>query len=451
MRCCLKQKVSGEVLLQLLNNVLDTAKISTGTLETTVKSHNIKEFLERMWIVSSEIIRKKKLYGVLCMQKNMMSHIEYDNHRLMQILINLVSNATKFTDSGFVKIYVDFQPGQELEDHWMKARYLNPEESPAEMRSEQVDNCFSLLEMEECEADMHSKLTQHVKKFKVLSATDTKTHVSESSLILDQIPHTKALQNSLIETFSSKKLDSSGIVDGYLRIEIVDSGCGIEPDQLNSIFHKFHQTHTDPSARQIGTGLGLWITKELVEMMQGRINAHSIPGMGTSLVLLLKTRATNQSSVDKPLSVPQRFDLQPQSLTSLRIMIVDDVYYNRDILYQFLRKCNVQEDISMASNGLEALDLFQSQRKQRFDVIFMDLDMPVLNGKLAVQRIREYEVQNSLPETHIVILTAYSDGKTIEALQRKDGPYRADSFLSKPASCANITQILQELVTKKSP
>ena len=107
-------KISGEILLQLLNNILDTAKVSAGRLDLSMHHQDIRGFLERAWGVCSEIIRQKKLYGCLAVNANVPERIEFDSHRLMQILINVVSNASKFTEHGYVKVFVDFKEGTEM-------------------------------------------------------------------------------------------------------------------------------------------------------------------------------------------------------------------------------------------------------------------------------------------------------------------------------------------------
>ena len=100
-------KVSGE-MLQLLNSILDTAKLSARRLEVSRGYHKLREFLERAWVICAEIIRKKDLYGRLSVNIDVPDILEYDGHRMMQILINLISNAAKFTEQREVKMYVDF-------------------------------------------------------------------------------------------------------------------------------------------------------------------------------------------------------------------------------------------------------------------------------------------------------------------------------------------------------
>ena len=203
-------KVSGEILLQLLNNILDTAKVSAGRLDISLHYQDIREFLERAWIVCSEIIRKRKLYGSLSLEIKVPEKIEFDTHRLMQILINAISNASKFTEHGYVKAFVEYEEGTEIRDEDMKPRHADsfdkPDESGQTLAEEVNQEEFSEVPL---------------RNYETLSPTKKKFGKSGGG------PFMK------LHSFQSSNL-SIGPKDGYLRLEIVDTGCGIKKKRPRS-------------------------------------------------------------------------------------------------------------------------------------------------------------------------------------------------------------------------
>ena len=408
-------KVSGEILLQLLNNILDTAKVSAGGLDISLQYQDIRGFLERAWIVCSEIIRKKKLYGCLSLDMNVPENIEFDTHRLMQILINLISNAAKFTEHGYVKIFVEYEEGAEIKSEDMKPRHADSFEKPEES---------GLTLAEELNQEEFSE--NPLRNYETLSPTKKRFG--------------KSGKGSFMKIRSGQFSDlSTDPKDGYLRLEIIDTGCGIKKKDLDAIFAKFSQVSEESSKRQIGTGLGLWITKEIVELMSGKIEVFSVPNHGTVLVIMLKCKSGHPSlSLEHSPIV-----IDPEPIHIKRAMVVEDILYNQEINYKFLQKCNVGE-IAVTNNGKEALDLYIQKGEGYFDLILMDIDMPVMDGKVATKRIRQYEMENGWKPTTIIFLTAYSESKMQKELLDPQGVYKADGFLSKPTSQDIIRRTLDE-------
>ena len=412
-------KVSGEILLQLLNNILDTAKVSAGRLDISPHSQNIREFMERAWVVCSEIIRKKKLYGCLSLDVNVPENLEFNTHRLMQILINAISNASKFTEHGYVKIFVEYQEGTEIRVEDMKPRHADSFEKPEESGPTLAEE-LNQEEFNEVPLKNYETLSPTKKRFgKNGGGSVLKLHSSQSSNL------------------------SVGPKDGYLRLEVVDTGCGIKKKDLEAIFAKFSQVHEESSKRQIGTGLGLWITKEIIELMSGKIEVFSVPNHGTVLVIMLKCRSGEE--VESEIQSQIIIDPEPSSIK--RAMVVEDILYNQEINCKFLQKCNVDE-IAVTNNGKEALDLYIQKGEGYFDLILMDIDMPVMDGKDATKKIRQYESENGWRPTSIIFLTAYSESKMQQELLDPLGVYKADGFLSKPTSQDIIKRTLNEVRSK---
>lgn len=175
--------------------------------------------------------------------------------------------------------------------------------------------------------------------------------------------------------------------------------------------------------------------------MGGKIDA---PNQGTALVVMIKSKVSPQtinSSAPKHLTAVN--PIQHGSDAIQRVLIVEDIPFNQEIHQKLLNKCNVQE-IVIANNGQEALDIDTMKKPQYFDLILMDIDMPVLDGKTTTKKIRQFERERGWIPTSIVFLTAYSEAKTQSKLLNPNGEYRANGFLSKLVSLEAIQRTLRE-------
>ena len=176
-----------------------------------------------------------------------------------------------------------------------------------------------------------------------------------------------------------------------VRIAVRDTGIGIPADRLQAVFGRFAQADGSTGRRFGGTGLGLTICKSLVEAMGGQIDVHSTEGAGSTFTVV----------IDPP-AVEDRFDsLQEEAATSPslmrgRILLADDNPMNRDLFTALLSGEDL--DITCVEDGAQAV---RAVREQRFDVVFMDVQMPVMNGLDAVRAIRASGI-----DTPVVALTA---------------------------------------------
>ena len=466
-------KVSGEILLQLLNNVLDTAKVSAGRLEVSLSTQNIREFLERSWVICAEIIRKKRLYGCLSVNVNVPEFLEFDHHRLMQILLNTVSNAAKFTEYGHVRMYVDYIRGSEIKSEDMIPKYVSA-------YRDDIDICSGIFGQEEITEKPQSifeHLTLSNKRFRLDRDVFVRHYTSgvEIPALKDYLRDEKELEISSSGqkqsgsyyaegTKTQKFPDVPPTEDGFLRFEILDSGCGMLKKDIDAAFGKFKQVNTSSSKRQVGTGLGLWITKEIIEHMNGKIEMYSKPNKGTVVVIIIKSKFSLQLSRKQPLDSDQKEEFmlaneeEKDRVQPLRkepttcnmglksVLVVEDIPYNQEVNIKFLQKANVKE-ITVANNGLEAVDAFLKMGHGYFDLILMDIDMPIMDGKEATKIIRHEERVRGWIPVYIVFLTAYSESKTQQELLDEHGEYRANGFYSKPASLETVQRIIKGTIS----
>ncbi|MFD1122597.1 PAS domain S-box protein [Methylophilus flavus] len=319
---------SAKSLLHLLNDILDSAKLEKGMLELEIVDFSMRELVDSvissLWLQA----RKKHLELKLTLAPEAAGYFKGAEHRIRQVLTNLLGNAVKFTETGHVELKV----------------------YPTE--------------------------------------------------------------------------------NGEMQFDMIDTGIGIDADRLESIFDPFTQADATMSRRFGGTGLGTTISKQLVELMGGRITATSQIGHGScfSVTLPLSEGIRREPIVD----ATQNF------LPSLNILAADDIEQNRKLLNIMLEKQGHR--VTLASNGQEVIDTLQTRS---FDIILMDVQMPVVDGLTASLRIREMEREAGWDRTPIIALTASVLEQDRLAAKQAD----MDGFSSKPIELPLLLAEMQRVLT----
>lgn len=312
---------SAQALLALVNDVLDLSKIEAGGLDL----ERIPFSLDQLVTGVIELLRASAAQKGLSLRADIPPDIGAvpvigDPNRLQQILINLASNAIKFTPQGGVTIAVVREP------------------------------------------------------------------------------------------------DSS-----FYRFSVSDTGIGIPGDHLSSIFENFRQLDASVARLYGGTGLGLGIARKLVELMRGRIWVESEVGRGSRFHFTVQLERA-------PIRVDTGSVASPSAATSdhrqsARILLADDSEDNRMLVGFYLKGSPYELD--MADNGEVAFRKFQAGS---YDLVIMDLQMPVLDGYQAVRKIRRWETEQDRPPTPIIALTAYAIDEKFE--RSLEGG--CSGFLTKP-------------------
>jgi two-component system, sensor histidine kinase len=185
-----------------------------------------------------------------------------------------------------------------------------------------------------------------------------------------------------------------------IRLTVRDSGIGIAPELQHRVFQSFSQADNSIARRFGGNGLGLSITRGLVEAMGGRIGFDSLPGVGSTFHVVLPC------AVCAPVANARTSEEEAKSEKALRILIADDNPMNRQIASLQLRRHFPNAQVTSVDNGLEAFEAVRDG--ERFDVILMDLLMPEMDGQTATQKIRS-ELPHPQCNTPIIALTANAD------------------------------------------
>lgn len=208
-----------------------------------------------------------------------------------------------------------------------------------------------------------------------------------------------------------------------------DSGIGIAREQLGNIFRRFSQADDSTTRRFGGTGLGTAISRELVELMGGRIWVESEPNKGSHFQFTVRMNELNNEMCEQA-----HGSYQPpvQLCRPLQILLAEDIPLNQELAVTRLEQQRHQ--VTVAENGAVALELFQ---RQRFDLVLMDVMMPVMDGLEATRRIRRLE-RGSDAHIPIVMLTA----SVLRADQERCFAAGADEFVGKPIDFDELFRVL---------
>lgn len=222
-----------------------------------------------------------------------------------------------------------------------------------------------------------------------------------------------------------------------LRCEIQDTGIGIAASEQDKMFRPFEQ-ETNATARKYGgTGLGLAICKQLVSLMGGEIGVHSVKDEGTTFYFTahFECIASKQQSpqIINQQATPASHNAQEKHKNECRILVVEDDIVNQTLLHEFMLTLGYQADF--VDNGSDAVVQLQDKS---YDLVFMDIHMPVMNGYEATQQIRELEKSQNRQRITIIALTANAtEGERERCIQAG-----MDDFMTKPISMEKLAEAL---------
>jgi signal transduction histidine kinase/ligand-binding sensor domain-containing protein/DNA-binding response OmpR family regulator len=393
-------------LLTLINQLLDLSKLEAGSMELNAEQHNIVSFLKSI-LFSFESLAESKKISLKFESDSAIIPLTFDADKMEKIICNLISNAFKFTsENGEIKLSVNI---------------VSP-------------NLFQ---------KGHSELV-----------LESSTSISEQKVNLKQVQVDKH------STSNAPQLNSLSV-----EIKIKDTGVGIPSDSLPHIFNRFYQADGSSTREHEGTGIGLALTKELVELHKGKITANSKQGEGTEFIITFpigdlkslkdKTHklSTNNSAQEKFLTdvevseakLLSTSDRQPPSpslqLPTLNnnqeiILIVED---NLDVRAYIREQLENDFKIIEAGNGEEGISIAQNEIP---DLIITDVMMPKMDGYKFSSAIRRDEKTSHVP---IIMLTAKAglDDK-INGLETG-----VDDYLTKPFSAKELKVRVKNLIYQR--
>ena len=328
---------ASSTLLSIINDVLDISKIESGKFSIETTPFNLNETIRRTLSIFEEKAKQANISLDIELMDDMgIMHLG-DPHRLSQVLFNIVGNAIKFTQAGYVRVTSNLARGEN-------------------------DIC----------------------------------HVS---------------------------------------FTIEDTGVGMDMIYLTKVFEAFSQEDASITRKFGGSGLGLSIARSIVQIMGGTIQIESEKGKGTRVNIRIPMRISNDKTKQE---IVEMTDLQ-KSLKGLRVLAVEDNELNRMVLQVILKKCEVI--VSIAHNGQEAIDLIQSKE---FDIVLMDVQMPIVDGLEATKYIRE-ELKLTIP---IIGLSANAMREEVEICKQAG----MNDYLVKPYSERALVEVMKKWSTElKTP
>ena len=351
-------QTSADQLLRVINDTLDLSKIEAGKLTLNPTTFALDESLNSVTRMLSLPLKQRQLHYALHIDPNIPKHIVGDRDRLLQVLINLIGNAIKFTE-----------PGGRI--------------------------------------DLRADLEPH--------ADTTTTNSSGYPL-----PPNSQLK---------------------LRFSVRDTGIGISPAAQKRIFETFTQADHTVFPNYGGSGLGLAISAQLVALMDGSIAVHSEVGQGSDFHFCAQFKTTSTPVVESEPAGAAAIEpsaSQSELLPPLNILIAEDNPVNQLVATRLLERDG--HHITIANNGLEAVRMASANI---FDVIFMDMHMPEMDGFEATRHIRAgVQVEApGLPQHRVAIIAMTAHSMASEVAKCLDAGM--DGHLSKPVRIDDLRQILR--------
>jgi len=334
-------KQSSEILLGIINDILEISTLENGKIIFENKPFELAELLDNLVKVMQYKIKEKDLNFQLDIAEDVAKVLIGDKLRLNQILYNLVGNAVKFTDAGFIKVRV--------------------------------------------------------------------RNIGETSDRMN------------------------------LRFEVEDSGIGIPEDKVNDVFGTFTRIRTKDRLFE-GTGLGLSIAKNLVAQQNGRIGASSVLGQGSTFHFELNFEKGHLSQTVKSVEKEERIDVEQER--PIKLLLVEDHKMNQLVARKTLERQWTDIDVTIADNGKIATEILE---KEIFDIILMDIQMPIMDGYETTDYIRN-QMPPHVARIPILAMTAHAH----ISKDQKFKEYGMDDFVLKPFEPKQLFQKIVKYVNRNN-
>ena len=449
-------KLSAEILLNLANNVLDAAKLKSEKMDISYTRGNFVDIIKKVFTINSETLKVKNILAEAFIDRCLPQTLWIDPSRLLQIVMNLVSNALKFTPpGGKIQIHVKWctgdynkdsllvpNDGNKFDRHVNEARRRTTRlgsnlEPTLDTRTSSI--LLDRLDFEEFSREELAAKIRNQRKTK-----DFKTKELRDMVNLNE---DFALQNPWIihEIGRPDQQNQNVSQEGFLKVDVIDSGCGIPEASIPKLFEMFVQAHQSVTNMRGGTGLGLWICKQLCQKMRGDIKLYSQVDQGTTFVFYIPVDNNLQHEPAVSRANPLRDDVN--------VLVADDYAHNRDLHKLLLQREGAH--VTLAADGREAVRKFQDKEEGFFDFIMMDVLMPEVDGFMAAKMIRQWETEQERAkrvDIYFVSGEYFNEEEVLAAFKKVGGGSDSSGIrcLKKPVDVDMIKQVVQ-LYKAQSP
>jgi signal transduction histidine kinase/CheY-like chemotaxis protein len=307
----------------------------------------------------------------------------------------------------------------------IEAGRLELDEAPVDIRN-LVEKAVGLLAVQAAEKGLRLFFTIDPSTPRVISADAMRLRQILVNLLGNAVKFTGAGEVSLSVAGS----DEGG--QGQMVFVVRDTGPGIPLDHQSRIFDSFSQVDPSISRKYGGTGLGLAISKTLAERMGGSLSVESEPGRGSAFRFAVPARAVERRP--PPVARKTAADIPCADLPALRVIVAEDHPVNRELALAFLKRLGYQAD--WAANGGELLERLD---RDAFDVVFMDVQMPEMDGLEATRRIRRHLPPDRQPRIVAMTAAAFPEDRArcLEA--------GMDDYIAKPVDLMGLIEVLRRV------
>ena len=306
---------------------------------------------------------------------------------------------------------------------------------PAEL-SNILKNTFSMFEEEARKNQIDYRF--HI-GFDEITANIDQVRVKEilANIVSNAIKYTASGGKVFIETEVKQRTENS-IKNHELNVTVQDTGIGMSSDFLPHIFDSFSRERTNFSHQIQGTGLGMGITKKLLDIMDGKIKIESQVGVGTKVKIKIPFEKLDSSLAYKDNVKPKDYALD---FKGKRILLTEDNDLNAEIAIEILKEAGFQ--LERASDGVECVSMLCKAEANYYDLILMDIQMPYLDGYMATAKIRllDDKKKASIP---IIAMTA----NVFEEDRKKAVEKGMNGFISKPVDINKLFETLSQIIRK---
>ncbi len=464
---------SASNMLGLINDLLDFSKIESGKLQFEKLSFNLQDVLSNMLVINSKLIREKDIDLIFTISPNVPENLIGDQVKFGQVISNLVNNAIKFTDKG--QITVNIGVSQNLDNEYVELK-ISVEDNGIGIEEqhikyifnefEQADNsitrkfggsglglaiCKSLVEYMEGTIWVESKINQgSTFHFTVKLQKDTKAGSVEipnelkklSTVILDSNENRANILSKLLDYYSLK---SNCIYDGetlltkteFLKDNLLILDVEFINNASNSFINKLQKSKIENKFRIMLIASPEASSNEIVTtypFIDDILIKPLLPIDLLNKILSLFSKSKVETSKSNVSDID--YNLIKSKVKGKNILVVEDNELVRELLFELLTKVGV--NVSMVENGALAVKIVS---EKEFDLIFMDMHMPVMDGLTASKTIRNQHI-----DTPIIVLTA--DTKT--SLKEESEKIGIDEVITKPIDTGLFYEVFLKALEKNT-